>query len=62
MSLRLIKQIIALVFFLMAGSSLATIYGNYAPAVDARGLSIIISVATILGFLAFFQKKYYTER
>ncbi len=62
MSLRVVKQIFALVLFLMAGSALATIYGSYAPAVDARGLSIIISVAIILGFLAFFQKKYYTER
>jgi hypothetical protein len=53
----LIKPILALSATFIASTTLASAYTSYSPIVNSKYLSIIITVAILLGVVAMYQKK-----
>ncbi len=56
-SLSWIKALLAIVVSLAMGSAIASVYTTYLPTVDTKQLSIIISIALILGLISLQQRK-----
>ncbi|SMN14953.1 hypothetical protein CRYPA_1065 [uncultured Candidatus Thioglobus sp.] len=53
-----IKPVLALLAALLASTTLVSAYTSYAPIVDSKHLSIIISVTILLGLVALYQKQH----
>ncbi|WP_428095616.1 hypothetical protein [Candidatus Thioglobus sp.] len=53
-----IKPILALSVSLLASTTLASVYSSYLPIVDAKNLSVIMTITILLGFVAFYQKRH----
>jgi len=51
------KALLAIAASLAMGSAIASVYTAYLPTVDAKHLSVIISITFILGLISLQQRK-----